>query len=249
MGSPKICILRIEGTNCEYETYLAFKRLGADPSLVHIKQFKDPFDYHCIIIPGGFSAGDYVRAGAIFATRLSNLKEKLREYTEQGYPIAGICNGFQVLVELGFLPDLHTYPQAALITNISGRFECRSSLVKHENPCAFTKNISVGKILELTSAHAEGRFLLKEADLQRLIDNKQIVFRYVDTQGRYAGYPWNPNGSVYNIAGICNPTGNVFGIMPHPERRFFGYQHQIPHRKKGDGRYIFESVIDYILHL
>ena len=239
----RVCILRIEGTNCEYETCLAFRRLGAKSDMIHLKQLskkRNLFDYHCLIIPGGFSAGDYIRAGAIFAARIkSSLWNQLKDFVDLGFPVGGICNGFQVLVELGLLPG--SGMRAALCTNDSGRFECRPTLLKHENrgKCIFTRLIPEEKILLVPCAHAEGKFIFpagkEEEYLKKLINNDQIVFRYVDSDGNYASYPWNPNGSFYNIAGICNSKGNVFGVMPHPERVFYG-----------DGRVIFESVLSYI---
>jgi phosphoribosylformylglycinamidine synthase len=259
----RVAVLLIEGTNNEEEVYLAFKRLGADPELVHLKQLireKDLFDYQCLMIPGGFSAGDYIRAGAIFAARIkSALRKKMVEFADNGYPVGGICNGFQVLVELGLLPAFDSvmvdYPQAALAINDSSRFECRPTLLKHESKgnCIFTKKIPNQEVVLMPSAHAEGKFLFplekKDEYLQYLIDNDQVVFRYVDPKGNYADYPWNPNGSLYNIASICSPEGNVFGMMPHPERVFYRYTHPDWTRfnkEKGDGKAIFESVLDYI---
>lgn len=260
----KVCILRIEGTNCEEEMYFAFKRLGARPEFLHLKELlrtKNLSTYQCLMLPGGFSTGDYVRAGAIFASLLkSNLRKELVRFVDAGYPIGGICNGFQILVELGLLPGLETtmsdVPEAALGINASSRFECRATFLKHESrgKCVFTKNLAKGKIVMFPSAHAEGNFLVpKEKEkriLNKLIETDQIVFRYVDERGNYASYPWNPNGSLYNIAGICNNYGNVFGLMPHPERVFYRRQHPDWTRnyfsEKGDGRIIFESVLEYI---
>ena len=268
----KIAILRIEGTNCEQESYDAFKRLGASPEFVHLKQLlnidcdknekRDIFQYQCLMVPGGFSAGDYIRAGAIFAARIkSKLQNDLIEFVKQEYPILGVCNGFQVLTELGLLPGIDTiatpFPDSCLNINDSNRFECRPTLLKHENngKCVFTSKIPKGDVLLIPSAHAEGKLLFpldkQEEYLKKLEKNDQIVFRYVDPDGKYAGYPWNPNGAVFNIAGICNHIGNVFGMMPHPERTF--YKHQHPDWTKtglnnnlGDGRAVFESVLDYI---
>jgi phosphoribosylformylglycinamidine synthase len=186
------------------------------------------------------------------------LRGQLIRFVEDGYPIGGICNGFQVLVELGLLPAFDAImsktPQVALTVNDSAKFECRPTLLKHENKgnCVFTGKIPENEILLMPSAHAEGKIIFplgeQERHLQRLIDNDQIVFRYVDPDGNYAGYPWNPNGSIYNIAGICNPEGNVFGMMPHPERIFYKYLHPDWTRGnlKSGGRVIFESVLDYI---
>ena len=136
----KIAILRMEGTNCEYESYLAFKRLDAQPEYVHLKELerkkKNLEEYDCVFIPGGFSAGDYVRGGAIFAARLKeSIFKDLKKFVENGYPVVGICNGFQVLIELGMLPALYgisEQPEACLTTNDSNRFECRQTLIRHE---------------------------------------------------------------------------------------------------------------------
>jgi phosphoribosylformylglycinamidine synthase len=268
----KIAVLRIEGTNCEQESYDAFKRLGANPEFVHLKQLlhidcnkdekRDIFDYQCIMIPGGFSSGDYIRAGAIFAARIkSRLGKDLEEFVKQEYAMLGVCNGFQVLTELGLLPGIdvlmYKVPDACLNINDSNRFECRPTLLKHENKgkCIFTSKIPKNDIRLIPSAHAEGKLLFslekQEEYLNKLEDNDQIVFRYVNPEGRYAGYPWNPNGSYSNLAGICNTIGNVFGMMPHPERTFYRHQHPDWQRtglkdNVGDGRAIFESVLDYI---
>lgn len=267
----RVGILRIEGTNCEQESFDSFKRLGVRPEFVHLKQLlgvdcekgekRSLFDFQCIMIPGGFSAGDYVRAGAIFAARIkSKLLGEIKEYVKQEYPLLGICNGFQILIELGLLPGIDEIisdnPKACLMTNDSNRFECRPTYLRHDNrgKCVFTKIIRRGEIRLIPSAHAEGKLVFPSKEerkiLRKLEENDQIVFRYVDPQGNPAGYPWNPNGSVDNIAGICNYIGNVFGMMPHPERVFYGYQHPDWTRKGlneyGDGRDIFESVVRYI---
>lgn len=185
----KIGILTMEGTNCECETFLAFKRLKGDAELVHIKQIlgevKDERsidDYSCIIIPGGFSSGDYIRAGAIFASRLSKIKKEVIEFVEDDKLLGGICNGFQVLVELGVLPGtketMTDKKEAAFIVNNSNRFECRPTLVKHVNngKCLFTKRYKKDEILLFPSAHGEGNIVFKDEEtLYRLISNDQIV--------------------------------------------------------------------------
>lgn len=274
--TPRVCILRIEGTNCELETFLAFKRLGAFTELVHLKQLigmvkerdqRDLRAYNLLVLPGGFSAGDYIRAGAILAARLKGaLRREIRDFIGEGNPVLGICNGFQVLVEMGLLPGFGAQgmveQQAALTTNESARFECRPTLLKHENrgSCVFTMGIPVGRILKMPCAHAEGKFLMdeprREEYLELLEANDQIVFRYVDPEGRYAGYPWNPNGSISNIAGICNPEGTILGMMPHPERAFYtlmdsewprnARRSRIAGTAYGDGKLIFESVLNYL---
>jgi phosphoribosylformylglycinamidine synthase I len=267
MREVKVCVLRIEGTNCEDETYQAFASVGAAPEKVHLKQLlgqcpsdlrRELEDFDILALPGGFSAGDYVRAGAIFAARMkSGLRRELASFVEEGRPVIGICNGFQILVELGLLPALDgtmsEEPQAALYTNDSGRFECRPTLLRQENGggCVFTSDLSKGSIVMCPSAHAEGKLMLprgrQKRMLERLVENDQVVFRYVDPEGRYAGYPWCPNGSLHNIAGICNPSGNVLGMMPHPERVLIWETHpdwtRWERRGEGDGLSIFRSAV------
>jgi phosphoribosylformylglycinamidine synthase len=266
----RVCVLRIEGTNCEEEMYLSFQRLGARPEKVHLKQLtgtdvsheekRSLSDYHILALPGGFSAGDYVRAGAIFAARMkSRLSKDLVDFIKAGKPVLGVCNGFQILVEAGLLPAMSgvmsEFPEAVLGTNDSARFECRPTLLKKVNrgSCAFTSMISPDKISLIPSAHAEGKLMFpleRTKDIiKELEENDQIVFKYVDPEGDLAGYPWCPNGAVENIAGICNREGNVFGLMPHPERVFFKFTHPDWTREPdgpGDGRAVFESVLRYV---
>lgn len=262
----RVAVLRIEGTNCEDETAIAFESLGVKAEIVHLKQFysdmirfdeqRSVFDYQCIVFPGGFSAGDYVRAGAIFSSRVKSvLKKDLEEFIKDGYPVLGICNGFQILAELGALPGfdedrpISDKPEMALAVNDSGRFECRHTLLKVESrKCVFTREIDK-EILKIPVAHAEGKVVFpkdrEEEILENLIKNEQIVFRYVDDKGNYSGYPWNPNGSFYNIAGICNVTHTVMGMMPHPERVMFDHRN----KRLSDGYYIFKNVVDYLERL
>ncbi len=261
------CILIMEGTNCEQETKKAFEEVGIEAELVHLKQLtgdvpkemkRDLSDYGILMFPGGWSAGDYVRAGAIFAARIkSRLMNEIREFVDNGNLVAGICNGFQVLIELGLLPGfdgISREPEAALTTNLNARFQCRPVYLKHINRCAFTNKIDKGKILQIPVAHAEGRFTFGKEDekyLKRLIDNEQIVFRYCHPDGKEAEgkFPWNPNGSLYDIAGICNPEKNVLGMMPHPERVINGVQHADWTRtnpKEGDGKIFFKGIKGYM---
>ena len=268
----KVCVLRIEGTNCEQEAYEAFKMLGAQPEKVHLKQLigrapaelrRDLDDYHVLMFPGGFSAGDYVRAGAIFAARIkSQLAAGMENFVASGRPVLGVCNGFQILVELGLLPSfdqvMSEEPQAALYNNVSGRFECRPTYLKHENhgKCAFTNLLPRGEVVMFPSAHAEGNLRFpseqEEEFVNRLEDNDQVVFRYVSPEGDRPGPAWCPNGATSNLAGICNPDGNVLGLMPHPERVMFRYQHpdwtrtSAKPESPGDGRVIFTSVLEHV---
>jgi len=270
----KVCVLRMEGTNCEQETFDAFRRLGADPKFVHLKQLegRDTLagenrsldDYQILMFPGGFSAGDYVRAGAIFAARMkASSGRDLARFIDEGKAVGGFCNGFQIMVELGILPAFDSamseHPEAVLHANDSGRFECRPTLLKHVNrgKCAWTGKLEENEIRLIPSAHAEGKFMLpaeRERGLyERLFDEDRIVFRYSDPSGDVeAPYPYNPNGSKFNIAGITNDGGNVFGLMPHPERVFFRNTHPDWYRRRvgpeeGDGRKIFESVLEYVM--
>lgn len=264
MKDVKVCVLRIEGTNCEDEMAEAFRMVGATPEKVHLKQLtgqapselrRNIEDYDILALPGGFSAGDYVRAGAIFAARMrSALGPQIRKFVESEKPVLGVCNGFQILVELGLLPALDDTmspePTAALYTNDSARFECRPTLLRNDNrgKCIFTSEVPKKKVLTIPSAHAEGKLLSNDPKfIERLEENDQIVFRYVGLEGKGAEYPWNPNGSPSDIAGICNPAGNVLGMMPHPERVLTRFTHPDWTRgyttEEGDGLAIFRSVM------
>lgn len=258
MRSIKVCILRVGGTNCDYETRLAFENLGVDVEVVHMnylaRKLRRLLDYHLLVIPGGFSYGDYVRAGAIWGKRLiTYLGDKLRDFLSVGGMVLGICNGFQVLIEAGLLPGfsgISDEPKAVLATNASARYECRWVYIVHEaNRCILTRRIPYGRTLRIPVGHGEGRFLVDDECLERLIDNRQIVFRYSKPSGEPANgeYPYNPNGSLYDIAGICNLEGNVLGLMPHPERAYFGWQlpdwtRLASHPEFGDGYLIFSSI-------
>lgn len=265
-GEIRVCILRVGGTNCDAETKRAFTELGVKAEVYHINQIVKRGilqESEALVIPGGFSYGDYVRAGAILAKGLlAKLGDDLERFIEEGKPVLGICNGFQVLVEAGLLPGFNgvgSCPEAALTTNIPVGYRCRWVYLKHENRgnCIFTSKVPRDVTLRIPVAHAEGRFVFPEGKeqeyLEKLYENDQLVFRYCDEDGRYAEgrYPTNPNGSFHDIAGICNPEGTVFGLMPHPERAYYGWQLPDWTRrgsppKYGDGRLIFESMIDYL---
>jgi len=257
----KVCILRVGGTNCDYETKIAFENLNVFVEVIHmnylIKRLRNLLDYNLLVIPGGFSYGDYVRAGAVWGKKLiTYLRNDIKEFLSVGGMILGICNGFQVLIEAGLLPGFNgisSEPEAVLSTNISAKYECRWIHVIHEaNKCLLTRGIPYGKVLRIPVGHGEGRFLIDEDGLEKLIRNKQIVFRYSKPNGKPAmgEYPYNPNGSIHDIAGICNPDGNILGLMPHPERAYFKWQ--LPdwtslsnHLDFGDGYFIFNSIVAY----
>jgi phosphoribosylformylglycinamidine synthase subunit PurQ / glutaminase len=260
----KVCVMRVGGTNCDAETARAFQELGVQAEVVHINELAkrgNLLDYSLLVFPGGFSFGDYVRSGVIFARSLSvKLGKEMATFVDEGRPILGICNGFQILVEYGLLPGFegaNTYAEAALASNLPSGFKCEWVFLKNENKgkCLFTSQIPQGKVLSMPIAHGEGRFLFplesEQKMLERLLDEDMMVFRYCDEQGNAANgkYPTNPNGAFHDIAGICNREGNIFGLMPHPERAMYWWQQpdwteksQI--RQYADGKLIFQSIID-----
>ena len=225
----KVLILRTAGTNCDLELARAFELAGAGATRLHINHLladASAFSRHQILaIPGGFSYGDDIASGKILANQLiHHLKQPLQQWVADGKLIIGICNGFQVLVKSGLLPgpmpqlapeDWHP---ATLTHNAHNRFEDRWVHLRAESPLC--KWLTPGQTLHLPIAHGEGRFVTRDsAVLTALKANHQIALRYVDSQGNpAANFPENPNGSTEAIAGICDITGRVFGLMPHPER-------------------------------
>ncbi len=262
----KVCVLRVGGTNCDMETQRAFQEVGVQAETLHLNEILKQgtlMNYQVLVFPGGFSYGDYVRAGVIFARRLSaRLDKELKAFVQDNRPILGICNGFQIIVEYGLLPGfkgVSPIPEATLATNIPQGYNCRWLYLKYENKgnCVFTGKIPRGKVLRIPVAHSEGRFLFpreKEQQLlEELYDNDMIVFRYCNENGEYANghYPTNPNGSFHDIAGICNKEGTIFGLMPHPERALYWWQQPDWTRHEcvpqyGDGKLIFESLVDHL---
>lgn len=255
---PRVIILRTAGTNCDYETEYAFKLAGARAERVHINRLIEGSvrldDYDILAIPGGFSYGDDISAGVLLANELRyKLRDQVERFIEEGKLIIGICNGFQVLVKTGLLPRFEGMEGKQLATlhlNDSAKFECRWVYLRLESDrCVFTKGLK--PIIYLPVAHAEGKFIAPNDVLDKLEENGQVVFRYVDEEGRIAGYPYNPNGSMRNIAGICDPTGRIFGLMPHPERYVWRYQHprwtreELP--EEGDGLAIFKNAVRYCM--
>lgn len=246
MSKVRTLILRAPGTNCDLETGFAFERAGSAVDTVHIKELLRTAgllsDYHIMVIPGGFTYGDDIASGRILANELrAGLADGMRDLAARGGLILGICNGFQVLVKSGILPGGST--PATLTHNDSGRFECRWVYLKADpsSPCVFTKGVDM---MYLPVAHGEGKFVAGPGDVTTALS-------YCDGAGdTSAGYPHNPNGSAANIAGICDATGRIFGLMPHPERFISRTQHPRWTRERrngsGDGMRIFENAVRWV---
>jgi phosphoribosylformylglycinamidine synthase I len=251
----KACVLRTAGTNCDKETAFAFVKAGAVAELVHINSLIEGSgrldNYQILAIPGGFSYGDDIAAGKILANELKNkLGAELKKFISCGKLIIGICNGFQILVKSGLLPGNAEFKQeVSLILNDSAKFEDRwVYLRKFRVKCIWTKDLP--EIIYLPVAHGEGKFMVSDRKvLERLKKNGQIVFQYSDQGGRLAAYPDNPNGSTESIGGICDDTGRILGLMPHPERHTAFWQHPRWTAKKikkdGDGLQIFKNGVVY----
>ncbi len=227
MAKVKVIILRVGGTNCDFETEWAFNLCGAFAERIHINQLirkeKKLSDYQILVIPGGFSYGDDIAAGKVLANEIKmKLWDEIENFIEEKKVIVGICNGFQVLVKSGILP-FNTEQVTTLEWNDSGRFEDRWVYLKVENSVSpFFKDIP--EIIKMPVAHGEGKFLTKNKKiLEEIEKNKQVILRYCDKYGNISEYPYNPNGSVNNIAGICSKDGLIVGMMPHPERSILKY--------------------------
>ncbi|MGB9677365.1 MAG: phosphoribosylformylglycinamidine synthase I, partial [Candidatus Ratteibacteria bacterium] len=224
---PRVIILRVAGTNCDFETEWAFNLAGAFAERIHINQIikkeKKLSDYQILVIPGGFSYGDNIGAGKVLANQIKlKLWEEIAKFIFEKKVILGICNGFQVLVKSGILP-FNSDQLVTLEWNDSGRFEDRWVYLKVEKSVSpFFEGLP--DIIRMPVAHAEGKFFPKNIKILKEIEkNKQIVLRYSDKNGNLSDYPYNPNGSVENIAGICSKDGLIIGMMPHPERCILKY--------------------------
>ena len=206
MKKLTVSILQFPGTNCEYDTVYAFKKLGHHTHVVWHKEEQLPEKTDLVVVPGGFSYGDYLRSGSI--ARFSPVMKTVKQYADKGGLVLGICNGFQILTEMGLLPG-------ALKRNNNLHFISKHQTIKVVNQDnAFLNQCSKGEILDIPVAHADGNYYIDDWGLQELEKNGQILLRYCDTEGT----PMVLNGSVEQIAGICNSEKNVFGLMPHPER-------------------------------
>jgi phosphoribosylformylglycinamidine synthase len=225
----KVAVIVFPGSNCDHDAYIAFKKILKQPTdfVWHKETNLDPYDI--IVLPGGFSYGDYLRCGAI--ARFSPVMKEVIEKANQGTKIIGICNGFQILTESGLLPG-------ALTMNKDRQFICRDVYLKVENnQTVFTHLCGDNEVLTIPIAHSEGNYYCSDEELDQLKSNNQIVFRYSTYEGIITSEA-NPNGSIENIAGIINKKGNVLGMMPHPERNA---EHLLGN---ADGNRVLSSLID-----
>jgi phosphoribosylformylglycinamidine synthase len=233
MKQPTFGVVVFPGSNCDHDAFY---------SLHKILDYKVSFLWHkdtdlknnkVIILPGGFSYGDYLRSGAI--ARFSPIMNSIIQFANNGGYVIGICNGFQVLLEAGLLPGV-------LLKNTSLKFVCKDVYLKIENnETNFTKGITSDKILKIPIAHSDGNYFIENDTLKELEDKNQIIFKYSSPEGIITKEA-NPNGSLNNIAGIINKRGNILGIMPHPERSCD------PVLKKTDGSLIFKALVNNILN-
>ena len=243
-------MLQAPGTNCDFETRVAFEQAGSevDSALVTelFRKEKSLGDYQIMIIPGGFTYSDDISAGKIMANEIRlRLGEDIRRFVDDGKLVMGVCNGFQVLVKAGILPGLDGYgtQPVTLAANDSGKFECRWVYlqINEDSPCVFTRGM---RSLYIPVNHGEGKLVAEPG----ILDKLNAVLYYADENGNTeAGYPYNPNGSLCNIAGICDASGRIFALMPHPERFIRWTQHprwtrETP-RNVGDGLQIFLNAV------
>ncbi len=253
MPPPPIAILHAPGTNRDTDAAIAFELAGGSPEIVHVNQLlageRRLADYALLVVPGGFSYGDDLGAGKLWAVRLlHDLGEQLRAFADAGKPILGICNGFQVLVKTGLLPGagdeggkwqaaisnnqspITNLQLATLTRNESAHFECRWVWLE-PNVANRSPWLAGLDRIHCPVAHGEGNFMTRDAAaLDAILSQNLVAFSYVDADGRPGPYPINPNGSAADIAGVTNASGNILGLMPHPEDHIFPWQHPAFHR-------------------
>ncbi|MCA9331286.1 phosphoribosylformylglycinamidine synthase I [Candidatus Saccharibacteria bacterium] len=252
MSAPKGLLLQAPGINCDAETGHAFEQAGGEAIPVHVSQLLDGSirmgEFDVVLASGGFSYGDTIRSGAILGRILrERLAEDLNTMVERGSPVVGICNGFQILVEAGLLPtgEITDEPkQVSLIYNERGSFECRWTKVEvGRSACRYLRPELTDTLQDIPVANGEGRFVSPGIELPE----EQIVFRYVGKDGQVALYPENPSGSPDGIAAVCDPSGVVLGMMPHPERAYYQHQHQGWRRGAGInpfGAVLFKGIVE-----
>ncbi len=213
---PRALVMRAPGTNCDRETAVALELAGAEVESGHLERWlmgeRDLDDFALVVLPGGFSFGDHLGAGALWAHRLEAVRDSLTRFVESGRPVLGICNGFQALLRLGLLDG------GGLAPNASGRFECRWIWMQRPESARTPLLDGIDRIA-MPVAHGEGRFVAKDAaTLGGLQVRGEVALTYCDASGNAGAYPVNPNGSDGAVAALTNATGNVLGLMPHPER-------------------------------
>ncbi len=253
MANVKTLMLKAPGTNCDVETTFAFEQAGAQVESAHINELlrrqKLLSNYQILVIPGGFTYGDDISAGKILANEVRlKLGDDIHRFVEDGGLVLGICNGFQVLVKAGILSSSTEEgpPPLSLAGNDSGRFESRWVYlrVNQASTCIFTQGITA---MYLPVAHGEGKLVAEPG----ILDDINVVLQYADETGNTeAGYPYNPNGSANSIAGICDDSGRIFAMMPHPERFIRWTQHprwtREPKREYGDGFRVFQNAVQWV---
>lgn len=254
---PRALILHASGTNRDHDVAWALELAGAVPEIVHINALRDGdkrlLDYQMLVLPGGFSYGDDLGAGKLWAIALRHrLGADLEAFVNQLRPILGICNGFQTLVKSGLLPDLagSTTQQATLTRNLSGRFECRWVELEPDLDSTSVWLSGLADSIYCPVAHGEGRFVAGTEILSSIEDRGLVALRYV-VADEGNPYPANPNGSANNIAGIINPAGTILGLMPHPEDHIVPEQHPNRHRglTAGSGLPLFRNGVEYAAHM
>ena len=258
---PKTLILHVTGTNRDNDVAEAITLAGGTPHILHINQLRAVkikwSDFQMLVLPGGFSYADALGAGKLWAIDLKTYFEnEMQEFIDKGKPVIGICNGFQSLIKSGvFDPKTRADDNASatLTFNGSGKFECRWVTLKaNSKKCVWTNNLT--ELIDCPVAHGEGNFqLANPSDKDWLINNDQVALIYTRPSGESANgdYPFNPNGSLMDIAGICNPTGNVLGMMPHPENHIYNHQHPQSSRKftGRTGLSLFANGVNYAKQL
>lgn len=227
----KFAVIVFPGSNCDRDCFHVVSRVLDAPVDYVWHRDEDLGDADCVILPGGFSYGDYLRTGAV--AKMSPVMSAVRAFADDGGPVIGICNGFQVLLETGMLPG-------AMLRNESLHFICKDVYLRCDaTRTPFTSTLRRGEVLRMPIAHAEGNYFIEAAGLDQLREHDQIVFRYATSEGDVVEMA-NPNGSVANIAGICNRAGNVLGMMPHPERAAESVL------GGSDGLRLFEAALEHV---
>jgi len=257
--APKFAVLWTQGTNRDIATVAAFEAAGARAEIIRIGTLlenpKKIFDFSGFFIPGGFSYGDHIKAGVVLALEMRNMKVELEEFAfTKKRPIVGICNGFQGLVQSGLLPLGKIVPRnelvATLTNNTSGKFESRFDVHLKPQP-SVNKYLKDTNILTFPVDHSEGRFVASENVIRQIEESGQVVYRYCDKQGvPTQEYPANPNDSMHAIAGITDSTGNIFGMMPHPEDNIIK-EHDPNWRRNNtmgipDGLRFFQQITEFV---